>query len=136
MLYRGAGATSIPTGTFAGRASPAPGTRRGIRQSKIIGLLWKGKELPGDGTMVNRLAFGVHAVRADVSIGESWLDGRPSIILDYANTSRLFGKARDEMREISPGLYLGLTYVRKCPGPKLVMFYSVQALPTCARGIR
>jgi hypothetical protein len=82
--------------------------------------------------MINRLAFGLSAVRADMFIGDSWLDGQPSIVLDYANTSRLFGKARDEMREISPGLYLGLTYIRQCPGPKLAMFYTIQALPSCS----
>jgi hypothetical protein len=131
-LYRGAGPGSIPFGSYAGKAITSPGTRKGIRQSKLIGQLWKGKEFRGDGMMINRLAFGVSAVRADMFYGDSWLDGRPSIILDYANTSRLFGKARDEMREIAPGLYLGLTYIRKCPGPKLEMFYTVQALPGCS----
>lgn len=130
-LYRNAGVGSVPLGSFAGRATPSPGTRKGARKSKLIGLLWKGKELPGDGTMVNRLAFGVKAVRADVYYGESWLDGRPTIVLDYANTSRLFKNARDEMREVAPGLYLGLTYINKCPEPKLVMFYVVQKLPDC-----
>lgn len=130
-LYRGAGAGSQPIGPLAGRAIPAPGTRKTLRQSKLIGLLWKGKEFPGDGTMVNRLALGVKAVRADMYNGESWLDGGPSIVLDYANTSRLFGKARDEMREIAPGLYLGITYIRQCPGPKLATFYTIQASPPC-----
>jgi hypothetical protein len=130
-LYRSAAPGSEPFGSFEGRAIPAPGTRKGLRQSKRIGLLWKGKEFRGDGMMINRLAFGLSAVRADMYYGESWLDGRPSIVLDYANTSKLFGNARDEMREIAPGLYLGLTYVRKCPAPKLAMFYTVQALPSC-----
>jgi hypothetical protein len=130
-LYRGAAAGSDPFGSYVGLAIPSPGTSKGIRQSKRIGLLWKGKEFRGDGMMINRLAFGVSAVRADMYYGDSWLDGRPSIILDYANTSRLFGKARDEMREISPGFYLGLTYIRKCPGPKLAMFYTIRALPGC-----
>lgn len=130
-LYRSVGAGSVPVGSMAGRAIPSPGTRKGARKSKLIGLLWKGKELPGDGTMVNRLAFGVRAVRADVYYGESWLDGGPTIVLDYANTSRLFGDVRDEMREVAPGLYLGLTYVRKCPGPKLAMFYTVQTPSNC-----
>jgi hypothetical protein len=98
-------------------------------------MLWKGKEFPGDGTMVNRLAFGVQAVHTEVYLGESWLDGRPSIILDYANTSRLFSKARDEMREISPGLYLGITYLRASPEPKLLMFYTVQVQSDIRRKI-
>ena len=80
--------------------------------------------------MINRLAFGLSAVRADMYYGESWLDGRESIVLDYANTSKLFGDARDEMREIAPGLYLGMTYVRKSPEPKLAMFYTIQSAPS------
>jgi hypothetical protein len=130
-MYRGAAVGSVPFGSFEGRAIPAPGTRKGIRKSKLIGLLWKGKEFRGDGMMINRLAFGLSAVRADMYYGESWLDGRESIVLDYANTSKLFGNARDEMREIAPGLYLGMTYVRKSPEPKLAMFYTVQAAPSC-----
>src|SRR3974390_3333148 len=112
-LYRSASVGSLPSGPFAGRAIPYPGTRRGVRQSKLIGVLWKGKEFPDSTTMVNRLALGMHAVHADMYYGESWLDGRPTLVLDYANTSRLFGSARDEMREVAPGQYLGLTYVRK-----------------------
>jgi hypothetical protein len=130
-LYRSAGTGQMPSGPYAGLAIPAPGKRKNIRQSRLIGLLWKGKEFSGDSTMVNRLAFGMKAVRADVFYGQSWLDGGPTIVLDYANTSKLFGKARDEMREISPGLYLGLTYLRQKSCPKLLMFYTVQALPTC-----
>jgi hypothetical protein len=117
----------MPFGPFDGRAIPAPGTRKNLRKSRTIGILWKGKEFPGDGTMVNRLAFGAHAVRADMFMGQSWLDGAPSIVLDYANTSRIFSKARDEMREISPGLYLGATYVRTRSEPRLVYFYTVQS---------
>ena len=127
-LYRGANAGTMPVGSLPGRAIPSPGTRKTVRQSKLIGLLWKGKEFPADGVMVNRLALGLKAVRADVYYGESWLDGRPAIVLDYANTSRRFGDARDEMREIAPGLYLGITYVRKCPEPKLAMFYTLQVI--------
>jgi hypothetical protein len=127
-LYRNAGTGAVPFGPTAGRAIPSPGNRHTVRKSKLIGLLWKGKEFPGDGTMVNRLAFGMHAIQADVYFGDSWLDGQPAIILDYANTSRLFGKARDEMREVAPGLYLGVTYIRKYPEPKLAMFYTVETL--------
>lgn len=134
-LYRSAGAGSLPFGPLDGLATASPGTRRGMRQSKRIGILWKGKEFPGNGTMVNRLAFGMKAVHADMYYGESFLDGRPSIVLDYANTSRLFGNVRDEMRELAPGVYLGMTYIRKCPGPKLVMFYVVQTPPCCGNDI-
>jgi hypothetical protein len=51
--------------------------------------------------------------------------------LDYANTTRLFKNIRDEMREVAPGLYLGLTYKHQCPEPKLLVFYTVQKIPDC-----
>jgi hypothetical protein len=131
-LYRSLDAGSPPAGSFAGKASPEPGSRSGVRQSRRIGFVWKGKEFPGNDIMINRLPLGLKAIRADVYYGDSYLDGRPTIILDYANTSRLFATARDEMREVSPGLYLGITYVRECPGPKRAAFYVVQQLPTCS----
>ena len=127
-LYSGGSVGPPPTGFLPGKAIPSAGTRSGVRRSNAIGLLWKGKEF-SDGQMINRLAFGMRAVRADMYEGESWFDGGPSIILDYANTSRRFGYARDEMREISPGLYLGMTYARKPTGPERVMFYTVQRTP-------
>jgi hypothetical protein len=80
--------------------------------------------------MINRLAGGREAVTASVYVGESWLDGKPSLILDYAG-SKSFGDVRDEMREVSPGFFVGLTYVRKCPAPKLAMFFALDASGGC-----
>jgi hypothetical protein len=83
-----------------------------------------------EGQMINRLAGGREAVTASVYVGESWLDGKPSLILDYAGSKR-FGDVRDEMREVSPGVYVGLTYICKCPEPKLSMFFALDANPAC-----
>lgn len=126
-LYSQGTVTTPPPGFAPGRAIPNPGARNTVRRSKTIGLLWKGKVF-SEGQMINRLAGGREAVTASVYVGESWLDGKPSLILDYAGSKR-FGDVRDEMREISPGIFVGLTYVRKCPQPKLAMFF---ALNTCA----
>jgi hypothetical protein len=41
--------------------------------------------------MINRLAGDREAVTASVYVGESWLDGKPSLILDYAGHKR-FGE--------------------------------------------
>jgi hypothetical protein len=76
--------------------------------------------------MRNRV-LGLRVVPAGVFYGESWFDGGPAIILDYAGTSRLFPDVRDEMREVAPGLYLGLTYRRDCPQPKLLTFFALDA---------
>lgn len=126
-LYAQGTATIPPPGFAPGRAIPNPGARNTVRRSKTIGLLWKGKVF-SEGQMINRLAGGREAVTASVYVGESWLDGKPSVIFDYSGSKR-FGDVRDEVREVSPGVYLGVMYVRKCPEPKLAMFF---ALSTCA----
>jgi hypothetical protein len=124
-LYRGSDAVSAPTGFAPGRAIPSPGSRNTVRRANVIGWLWKGKVF-SEGHMINRLAGGREAVTARVYVGESWLDGRPAMILDYAGSKR-FGNVRDEMREVAPGVYLGLTYVTKSPEPKLAMFFALDA---------
>jgi hypothetical protein len=78
--------------------------------------------------LVNQWA-GVRAIRASVCPGPSWLDGKPAIILDYSATSRVWSDVRDEMREVSPGLYLGAMYLRRCPEPRLKLYFVLQ---TCA----
>jgi hypothetical protein len=129
-LYAGGTVGAIPTGYLPGRAIVKPGSPVTGPASRVVHVLWQGKILHGDGTAHNRV-FGVRAVPMTVYVGESWRDGRPAIIIDYADTSRVFGKVRDEMREIAPGLYLGLTYVRKCPEPELAMMFTLQARDKC-----
>jgi hypothetical protein len=125
-LYRGAQLGTAPAGFARGRAIYDPGSRLTVPASKLIHVLWQGKVFKPDGMMVNRV-FGLRAVHARVFVGESWLDGNPSLVLDYCGTSRLFGDTRDEVRELSPGLYLGLTYVRRDTGPELTMFFTLDA---------
>ena len=43
-------------------------------------------------------------------IAPSWFDGQPAIILDYSKTSLIAHKVRDEIREVSPGTFLGIVY--------------------------
>ncbi len=94
-----------------------------MRQSRLIGVLWKGKVIRPDGVMINRGPLGLKAVKARIFVGDSWLDGRPTLVMDYCGMSRLFADVRDELREVAPGLYLGLTYRRDCPSPRLAMFF-------------
>jgi hypothetical protein len=56
------------------------------------------------------LLLGTKAIIADVSKGESWFDGKECIVLDYSHTSIVAQWIRDEIREVSPGVYLGLVY--------------------------
>ena len=56
------------------------------------------------------LPFGLNAVIAKVYKGDSWLDGKECIVLDYSDTSLLAQWIRDEIREIQPDMYLGKVY--------------------------
>jgi hypothetical protein len=40
------------------------------------------------------------------------LDGEETIVLDYSQTSLAARSVRDEIREVAPGLYLGLAFWR------------------------
>ena len=78
-------------------------------------LAWKGKVFSREkGDLKNKiLPFGIKAVRAKVYKEASWFDGKETIVLDYSKTSFLARKVRDEIREVAPGLFLGLVYWEK-----------------------
>jgi hypothetical protein len=124
-LYLASPPSTAPGGFAPGRAIKNPGSRRTERNSRLTGLLWKGKVFREDGTMVNRLAGGLTAIPAEVYSGESLLDGRPSLILDYSR-SKLWPDVRDEIREVSPGLYLGVMYRGK-GAMQQKMFFTLDA---------
>ena len=112
-LFSGAPAGEIPIGRGSGMALIAPGTRFGRAMAKVARLLyWQGKEFdPSTGTLRNLITpFGVRAITASVYEDLSWLDGEPCIVLDYSKTSRVAHWVRDEIREVEPGVYLGLVY--------------------------
>jgi hypothetical protein len=59
--------------------------------------------------------FGVKAVAAEVYTAPSRFDGKDCIALDYARTSWLAHRVRDEMHEIAPRLYLGKAFLQGRP---------------------
>ena len=128
-LYRASPPGPVPAGRVRGRALIAPGTPLAGPLSAGSRLAWQGKVFNlADGTAVNRF-FGVRAVRGRTYSETSWLDGRPSLILDYAATSRVYASNRDEIRMVAPNLYLGLMYSRTSPTPTLKMYFAFQATP-------
>jgi hypothetical protein len=128
-LYRQGAAVAIPEGPIRGTALLAPGTRRARAVSRGARLIWQGKVFePGQTTAVNRF-FGMRMIRAQVYQGPSWLDGRPSLVLDYSQTSRIYADNRDEIRQVAPGLFLGLMYDRTTAPPRLQMYFALQARP-------
>jgi hypothetical protein len=56
------------------------------------------------------LAFGIDAIVAEVYKGNSWFDNKECIVLDYSKTSIVASHIRDEIRQIGPGIYLGIVF--------------------------
>ena len=117
-IFSASAAGTIPVGEGEGTAIVAPGTAISDNIARFVHVFgWKGKvferdpENPNRGSLKNRLLLlGHKAIIAEVSKGESWFDGKECIVLDYSHTSIVAQWIRDEIREVSPGVYLGLVY--------------------------
>ena len=112
-LFRASPAGDIPSGEAHGTAILAPGTTYSAEIASLINIFaWQGKTFDAaHGTLTNRIsAFGVDAIVAQVYKAASWFDERECVVLDYSKTSLVAKHIRDEIREISPGVYLGLVY--------------------------
>ena len=112
-LFSSVPAGTIPDGEAEGTAIVAPGTTFSPTIAKFISsFAWQGKVFDSKkGVLRNKiLPFGLNAIIAKVYKAESWLDGKECIVLDYSDTSLMAQWIRDEIREISPGVYLGKVY--------------------------
>jgi hypothetical protein len=112
-LFRKGRSGEIPDGDSAGTAIAAPGTEiSGPARWLIRWLAWRGKIFSrARGDLFNKVSpLNIRAFRARVYRAPSWYDGADAIILDYSQTSLLARRVRDEIREISPGTYLGIVY--------------------------
>lgn len=109
-LYLEAKRGVIPNGVSQGTAMFFPDSFIDPYVQSLAYYMWQGKVFDVEnGLLINRVA-GVRAVVAELYYGESLLDGEESVIIDYSNTSILFGNIRDEIRQVSPTIYLGRAY--------------------------
>jgi hypothetical protein len=131
-VFRNAPAGAIPIGEGDGTAIVGTGTAVSDTVAKFVHIFtWKGKVFEPDpvdpqrAILKNRLfLLGTKAIVAEVYRGESWLDDKDCIVLDYSQTSIVAQWIRDEIREVSPGLYLGVVYwgKKKLEAHKLLHF--------------
>ena len=136
-LYKCSPPAPVPTTYTPGLVIFQPGSCITVPLARVMECTaWQGKYFPCEGTMVNR-QFGVPTVKANIYAGESWLDGRPSTVFDYADTSLVCKRYRDEVREVSPGVCLGIMHRRAKDGPKIATWFALDtrtgkgcALPT------
>lgn len=125
QLYRQGSVPAVPSGRVNGRAILYPGTKLAAPASSVARFMWQGKVFcPQESTAVNRF-FGIRAIRGNLYYAESWYDGNPALILDYKDTSKIYAANRDEIREVAPGLFLGLMYERTQPQPTFKMFFAL-----------
>jgi hypothetical protein len=75
-------------------------------------LAWRGKVVNARAARLKNLItpLAIPAIEAEVYKQASWYDGKPCIVLDYSKTSFVAHKVRDEIREIAPGVFLGLVF--------------------------
>jgi hypothetical protein len=112
-LFKRAPMGEIPDGDAQGTAIVAPGTDLELPILVFARwLAWQGKVFyRAQGYLLNKVGpLGIHLIKARVYVAPSWFDSQPAIILDYSQTSLLAHKVRDEIRQVSPGTFLGIVY--------------------------
>jgi hypothetical protein len=125
-LFRASPAGEIPSGRTRGTAMIAPGTWLcGVLAWLTRCLAWRGKVLdPARGDLRNIVSpLGFQAIRALVSVGPSWVDGRECVVIDYLSTSLVARPIRDEIRLVAPHLYLGVVWF----GRRRIAWFTLRA---------
>jgi hypothetical protein len=112
-IYKTSPVVDIPAGDSKGIAIIVAGsflTRAITRLTRLF--FWRGKVFfPEEGFFLNKLTlFSIRAVKGEIYRGESWFCDGDAIILDYANTTLLLRRVREEVRQVSPGFYLAQVY--------------------------
>jgi hypothetical protein len=93
-------------------------------------LVWRGKSIGEDTSFVNRWVGDRDWLGSCYVIGSSWADGKPAILIEYPLGTPLFANMHDEMRQVAPGLYLGIIYDR-CPCPRFRGFFAMESQRCC-----
>lgn len=112
-LFGAGTAGAIPDGRGKGTVLLGTGGRAArVAAALCYALAWRGKVVNArQGRLRNILTpLGIQAIEATVYQQDSWYDGDTCIVLDYSKTSLLARMIRDEIREIAPGVFLGLVF--------------------------
>ncbi len=142
QIYRGATVPSMPAldGTPVGRmltfAGPLGGRTVGSALDRFAGSAvfpWGGKSFQATsdttGTGVNRVKLlGTRDwFPFDTSVAPSVIDGQPCIFLQYDVPGNPWAirKIHDELREVSPGLFLGPAMWKTSSAPALVLWFAI-----------
>jgi hypothetical protein len=124
-VFRSSPAGPIPAGQLRGTALFFPGTPACVPLARLIFLLaWKGKATEDPPRSLQNLVgpLGAEAIPALLSHDRSWVDGEECVLIDYSSTSTVAAMVRDEIRLVSPDLYLGVIWV----GRRRVGWFSLR----------
>jgi hypothetical protein len=92
---------------------------------------WEGKSFHAnnerDGRGINRVRNLGDWFRFETSLGPSAIDGKPCLVLDYDLSPNPWAirQIHDELRRVSPRLFLGPAMWKAKPGPRLVLFFAI-----------
>jgi hypothetical protein len=125
-LYQSGSMPQAPDGKVRGTVIVAPGSNANRAMSKASRVMWQGKVFDAQCQSAVNKFFGLRIVRAQVYSGDSWMDGRPALILDYRDTSLVYANVRDEVRQVAPGLYLGAMYEEHRCNTQFKMFFILE----------
>jgi len=101
---------------------------------------WEGKNFASTGkksgvgrNRVNLLSRDFEWFGFKTRVEKSVLDGKSCVRLDYGLTDNPWpvNKVRDELREVSPGLYLGPSLLQLRKEPRLLYWFAVDARVQC-----
>lgn len=136
QVYLRCGSARLPDGAYQGKAMLLPGSSLNKASVWLAGFVWQGKTFDRErGTLINRIV-GFEAAEGRFYHSKSEVDGRISVVIDYKHTSVFFKRVHDELREVSPGLYLGRAYYTpRCATEIMAVNFILdfQAKPFCKR---
>lgn len=129
QLYTQAEAGRMPVGRLHGRLLALPCDRLPRIKVGVANTVWRGKVFGCEGNFCNWWV-GFRAICSQAVYGPSWYDGKPCIVMEYAPGTPLFANMHDEIREVSPGVYVGLVYERfPCPKFRGYIAFEMECCP-------
>lgn len=93
-------------------------------------LPWRGKVFDHGGNSGVNVLFGRQAFRFQAEVGPSAIDGRPSLVLDYAPSAHgnpwPVRAIRDELRTVGNGVAIGPAFLVGGGTPRLVLWFGLE----------
>jgi hypothetical protein len=113
-LFQRSPAGEIPDGNMRGTVLAFPGSFV-AKPFAVIAywIAWQGKVVDRRRRMLrNKITpLRLRLIAAALSHDTSWVDSRECVLLDYSRTSHVAKMVRDEIRLVSPSLYLGVVWM-------------------------